>query len=210
MAGEWAKNKRPSSRSSSRTSCKNSTSPTENTKAAGAPPATPQPLPSMHHFQTRSPSKQSLKSKTPSALCIHSGLPKIPVSRKESLANATSKGMGNHQKGRSGNPRQSAKSSQEEMEDSYSNSDDLVGRQYRPVGTRLLGSPRKAGKGGREDMKDAQDVSSAKESLASSGQDVKAEGKLLQEKKSSVIPNNIKAKYGTSVVEKLISEEEVK
>lgn len=96
------------------------------------------------------------------------------------------------------------------MEDSYTNTDELTGRQYRPVGTRLLGSPRKTGKGSREDMKDTQDVSSAKESLASSGHDVKAEGKPLQEKKTSLIPNNIKAKYGTSVVEKLVSEEQVK
>nr|XP_056703362.1 testis-expressed protein 33 [Euleptes europaea] len=65
-------------------------------------------------------------------------------------------------------------------------------------------------KGSREDMKDAKEVSSAKESLASSGQDVKAEGKPLQEKKSSLIPNNIKAKYGTLVVEKLVSEEQAR
>ncbi|XP_077195726.1 ciliary microtubule inner protein 4 isoform X2 [Paroedura picta] len=210
MAGEWAKNKRPPSRSSSSTVCKNPSSPIENRPTMGAPFAMPQPSSSMQHFQTRNPSKQALKSKTPSALCIHTGSPKTAVSRKESLVNATSKGIGNHQKGRSGNPRQSAKSSQEELEDSYTNTEELMGRQYRPVGTRLLGSPRKAGKGSREDMKDAQDVSSAKESLASSGQDVKAEGKPLQEKKSSLIPNNIKAKYGTAVVEKLVSEEQAR
>ncbi|XP_054845167.1 testis-expressed protein 33 [Eublepharis macularius] len=95
------------------------------------------------------------------------------------------------------------------MEDNYINTDEL-GRQYRPIGTRLLGSPRKTVKGSCEDMKDAQDVSSAKESLASSGHDVKAEGKPLQEKKSHLIPNNIKAKYGTSVVEKLVSEEQAR
>ncbi|XP_060101497.1 ciliary microtubule inner protein 4 isoform X2 [Heteronotia binoei] len=200
MAGEWAQDKRLPSKNASRTSCKTPTSPLEN--------RTPQPSPSMQRFQTRNPSKHTLKSKTPSALCIHSVSPKISASRKESLANATSKGIGNHQKGRSGNPRQSAKPSQEEMEDSYTNTDELMGRQYRPVGTRLLGSPRKTGKGTREDMKDAQDV--AKDSLASSGLDVKAEGKPLQEKKSSFIPNNIKAKYGTSVVEKLISEEQAR
>uniref|UniRef100_A0A8D2J8L4 Testis expressed 33 n=1 Tax=Varanus komodoensis TaxID=61221 RepID=A0A8D2J8L4_VARKO len=176
----------------------------------GRPPTLQQASPSTQPLQTRNSGKNALRSKTPSALCIHTGSPKISVGRKDSLDSTTSKGIGNFQKGRSANSWQPANSSQEEMEESYTNADELAGRQYRPLGTRLLGSPRKTIKGNREDMKEAENVLSAKESLASSGHDVKAEGKPLHEKKGSLIPANIKAKYGTPMVEKLISEEQAR
>lgn len=83
------------------------------------------------------------------------------------------------------------------MVDAYTNTEELMDWQHRPPSS-------------REDMNEALDISGAKESLASSGpDDVKAEGNPLQEKKNSLIPANIKAKYGTAVVEKLISEEQV-
>ncbi|XP_067325317.1 ciliary microtubule inner protein 4 [Anolis sagrei] len=59
-------------------------------------------------------------------------------------------------------------------------------------------------------MKESGNILSAKESLTSSGQDVKAEGKPLLDQKNSLIPANIKAKYGTTGVEKLVSEEQAR
>ncbi|XP_070803996.1 ciliary microtubule inner protein 4 [Pituophis catenifer annectens] len=61
-----------------------------------------------------------------------------------------------------------------------------------------------------EDTEEVKTVLNAKDSLASGIQNVKAEGKSLQEKKNSLVPANIKAKYGTTVVEKLISEEQAR
>ncbi|XP_061438774.1 ciliary microtubule inner protein 4 [Rhineura floridana] len=209
MAGVQSNNKKAPSRSSSNTSS-NSKSPTENKTTVSASPDLPQTSPSTEHFQIRNHNKQNLRSKSPPALCIHTESPKISAGRKDSLDSTTSKGTGNHSKGRLGSSRPSVKSSQEEMEDGFTNSDEIMGRQYRPIGTRLLGSPRKNIKGSCEDMKEAKDVMSAKESLASSEQDVKAEGKPLQEKKNSLIPANIKAKFGTSTVEKLVSEEQAR
>lgn len=197
MAGAQAK------RPSYGTPCKNARSQTEN-RATDFPSALPK-----QPGQARNNSQSALRAKTPSALCIHSGSPKVSESKNDSQESPMSKGTGNCQKGRPGSSRQSATSSLEEMEDGYANSDEVMGRQYRPLGPRLTGSPRKTMKGSYEDMTRAQDVSSAKESLVPSGQDVKAEGKLIQDKKSSLIPNNIKAKYGTTAVEKLVSEEQV-
>nr|XP_034984413.1 testis-expressed protein 33 isoform X1 [Zootoca vivipara] len=206
LTGEQSNSKRPPSRCSSRTSSINSKNP-ENRTAMGEPPVLPEASPSAQPIQTRNHSKQSLRSKTPSALCIN-----MAAGRKDSLDSTISKGTGNHHpKGKPGGSRLSAKSSQEEMEDGHGNSDELTGRQYRPIVTRPHGSPRKSGKGSCEDMKEAQDVMTAKEPLASSGQDVKAEGKALQEKKNSlIIPPNIKAKFGTAMVEKLVSEEQAR
>uniref|UniRef100_A0A8D0CC88 Thiosulfate sulfurtransferase n=1 Tax=Salvator merianae TaxID=96440 RepID=A0A8D0CC88_SALMN len=203
-----ADKKRPPSRNSSRTSWKNFTE--DNQTTIRAPPVMPQASPSRQSCQTSGQNKQNLRAKTPSAFSIHAASPKISARRKDSLDNTSIKGIGSYQKGRPGSSRQSTKPTQEETEDCYTNSDDLMGRQYRPVGTRLLGSPRKTIKGSREDIKEVKDVSTAKESLTSNGQDVKAEGKLLQDKKNSLIPLNIKAKFGTSVVEKLVSEEQAR
>ncbi|KAJ6658888.1 hypothetical protein lerEdw1_019524 [Lerista edwardsae] len=186
------------------TPCKNARSQTEN-RATDFPSVLPK-----QPGQARSNSRSALRARTPSALCIHSGTPKVSESRNDSQESPMSKGTGNGQKGRPGSSRQSAKSSLEEMEDGYTNADEVMSRQYRPLGPRLTGSPRKTMKGSYEDMTRAQDVSSAKESLVSSGQDVKAEGKLIQDKKSSLIPSNIKAKYGTAAVEKLVSEEQAR
>ncbi|KAH0616926.1 hypothetical protein JD844_028404 [Phrynosoma platyrhinos] len=209
MIGVQSNNRRPLSRSYSKTSQKHSNSLAENRGIMGRPPTMPQASPSTQHFQTRNLSKQNLRPKTPSALCIHSGSPKASSGKKESPDSNTFKGVGNHQFGRLTNSRQPANSSQEEMEDAFSDSYEQTSRQHRPLGTPLLGSSRKVLKGSREDVKDSGTISSAKESLAASGQDVKAEGKPLLEK-NNLIPANIKAKYGTAMLEKLISEEQAR
>ncbi|XP_042325406.1 testis-expressed protein 33 isoform X2 [Sceloporus undulatus] len=209
MTGVQLTNKRPLSRSFSKTSQKHSNSLADNRSIMGRPPTMPQGSPSTQHFQTRNHSKQSLKPKTPSALCIHSGSPKTYSGKKESPDSNTLRGAGNYQVGRFTSSRQPANTYQEEMEDALSDSYEQTGRQHRPLGTPLLGSSRKVLKGSREDVKESGTMSSAKESLAASGQDVKAEGKFLQDK-NNLIPANIKAKYGTAVLEKLISEEQAR
>ncbi|XP_066489414.1 ciliary microtubule inner protein 4 isoform X2 [Tiliqua scincoides] len=200
MAGAQVKEKRSSSKSSNGTPCKNAKSQTEN-KATDFPSVMPR-----QPFHTRNNSRPALCTtpKMPSAQCIH------PESRNDSPESTISKGTGNHQKGRPGSFQLLAKSNLEEMEDGYTDSDEPMSRQYRPLGHRLTASPRKTIKGSCEDITRFQDVSSAKESLVSSGQDVKAEGKLVPEKQSSLIPTNIKAKYGTTVVEKLVTEEQAR
>ncbi|KAJ7330134.1 hypothetical protein JRQ81_016308 [Phrynocephalus forsythii] len=210
MAGEHADNIRSPSRCSSKTSWKNSKGPAENRTVMGKPLVTPQASPSIQHFQTKKHSKQNLRPKTPSALCIHGGSPKGSTVRQDGLESPSSKGAGHHQKGRPGSPWQPASSGREEMDNTYNDAGELAGRQYRSLGTPLPGSPRRAMKGSREDMKEAGKISSAKESLASNGQDVKAEGKPFQDKKNSLIPANIKAKFGTPMVEKLVSEEQAR
>uniref|UniRef100_A0A6J0T8G9 Ciliary microtubule inner protein 4 isoform X1 n=1 Tax=Pogona vitticeps TaxID=103695 RepID=A0A6J0T8G9_9SAUR len=210
MAGEHANHIRPPSRSSSKTSWKNSKGPAENRTAVGRSPVTPQTSPSTQRFQTKTHSKQNLRPKTPSALSFHSGSLKGPAGRKDSLDSPTSKGAAGHQKGRPGGSWQPASSGQDDMDETYNDTRELAGRHYRLLGTPLLGSPRRAMKGNCENTKESGKVPSAQESLASSGQDVKAEGKSFQEKKNSLIPANIKAKFGTSMVEKLVSEEQAR
>ncbi|XP_053107821.1 testis-expressed protein 33 isoform X2 [Hemicordylus capensis] len=210
VAGAQANDKRSSSRYSSRTCSDNSKSPTEKKTTTGVPPVMPVASPSTQQSQTRNTGKQNLKPKTPSAVCIHSGSPQISAGRKDSLDSTNSKGIGDHQKGTPESSQLSAKTSLEDMEDGCINSDELTGRQYPSRATGLLGSPQNTNKGSCEDEKKVQDILNAQESLVSSEQDVKAEGKLLNEKTDSLIPTNIKAKYGTSAVEKLVSEEQAR
>ncbi|XP_008108867.1 ciliary microtubule inner protein 4 isoform X2 [Anolis carolinensis] len=194
-------NKRPLTRSSSRTSQKISSNLAEDITVMGRPPAMPQASPSAQNFQTGN-LKQNLRPRSPSSLCIHSGSPGM----KDSPDSTTPRGGGNHHSGRLTNARQAANCTQEDMEESFCE----TGRQHRSLGTPLLGSSRKVLKGSCEEMKESGNMLSAKESLTSSRQDVKAEGKPLLEQKNNLIPANIKAKYGTTGVEKLVSEEQAR
>lgn len=163
--------------------------------------------PSTQLFPAKSHNKQNHNSKTPSVQYIHHESPKICVGRRDSLESKIS--LENHQKGRAASSQEHAKSIQEKTESNNFNSDESTGKLHHSVRTELLSSPTKNIKSSCEDTEEVKSVSHAKGSLASGIQNVKAEGKPLQEKRSSLMPANIKAKYGTTVVEKLISEEQV-
>lgn len=162
--------------------------------------------PATQHFPAKSHNKQNHNSKTPAAQYIHES-PKICVGRKDSFDSKIS--LGNHPKGRAESSQEHAKSVQEKAEPISFNSDESTGKLHHSVRTELFSSPTKNIKSSYEDTEVAKTVLNAKDSLASGIQNVKVEGKSLQEKKSSLMPANIKAKYGTTVVEKLISEEQV-
>ncbi|KAM6436121.1 ciliary microtubule inner protein 4 [Liasis olivaceus] len=200
-------NKTPPSRSSSKNSWDISKS-SEEGKIRYESQVIRQGSPSTQHFPAKNHSRQNHNSKTPSVQYIHHGSSKTSVGRRDSLDSTTC--MGNHQKGRPTSSQEFAKPIQGKAEANLFNSEESAGRLYPSVGTELLSSPRKSIKSSCEDIKEAKTALSAKDSLASNTQDVKAEGKPLQEKKSSLVPANIKAKYGTTVVEKLISEEQAR
>uniref|UniRef100_A0A670XND4 Ciliary microtubule inner protein 4 n=1 Tax=Pseudonaja textilis TaxID=8673 RepID=A0A670XND4_PSETE len=128
--------------------------------------------------------RQNHNSKTPSFQYIHHESPKICVGRKDSFESKIS--LGNHQKERA------------------------TSKLHHSVRTELFSSPTKNMKSSYEDTEEAKTVLNTKDSLASGIQNVKVEGKPPHEKRSSLVPANIKAKYGTTVVEKLISEEQAR
>ncbi|KAL7982381.1 hypothetical protein Chor_009979 [Crotalus horridus] len=163
--------------------------------------------PSTQLFPAKSHNKQNHNSKTPSVQYIHHESPNICVGRRYSLDSKIS--LENHQKGRAASSQEHAKSIQEKTQSNNFNSDESRGKLHHSVRTELLSSPTKNIKSSCEDTEE-KSVLNAKGSLASGIQNVKAEGKPLQEKRSSLMPANIKAKYGTTVVEKLISEEQSK
>ncbi|XP_039209047.1 testis-expressed protein 33 isoform X2 [Crotalus tigris] len=163
--------------------------------------------PSTQFFPAKSHNKQNHNSKTPSVQYIHHESPNICVGRRYSLDSKIS--LENHQKGRAASSQEHAKSIQEKTESNNFNSDESTGKLHHSVRAELLSSPTKNIKSSCEDTEE-KSVLNAKGSLASGIQNVKAEGKPLQEKRSSLMPANIKAKYGTTVVEKLISEEQAR
>ncbi|XP_034258989.2 ciliary microtubule inner protein 4 isoform X1 [Pantherophis guttatus] len=164
--------------------------------------------PSTQHFPAKSHNKQNHNSKAPAVQYIHHESPKICVGRKDSFDSKIC--LGNHQKGRAVGSQDHAKSVQEKTEPISFNSAESTGKLHHSVRTELLSSPTKNIKSSYEDTEEVKTVLNAKDSLASGIQNVKAEGKSLQEKKNSLVPANIKAKYGTTVVEKLISEEQAR
>ncbi|XP_013913252.1 PREDICTED: testis-expressed sequence 33 protein isoform X1 [Thamnophis sirtalis] len=164
--------------------------------------------PSTQHFPAKSHNKHNHNPKTPAGQYIHHESPKICAERKGSFDSKIS--LENHPKGRAARSQEHAKSVQEKEESISFNSDDSTGKLHQSVRTELLSSPTKNIKCSYEDTEEVKTVLNAKDSLASGIQNVKVEGKCLQEKKNSRIPANIKAKYGTTVVEKLISEEQAR
>ncbi|XP_025062641.1 testis-expressed protein 33 isoform X1 [Alligator sinensis] len=203
VAGVQPTNKRTSLRSSSRTSWKISKGPVAPGTPSISAPVKPMASPSVQHLWTRSYSKQSLRPKSPSAQTDDAG-----EEREETrdVSGTKEPAAGQHQRGRTGALQQLAQSSQREAEDAQTNSD--VARQHRTLGPRIPGSPRKTIKSRYKETKEVQNGLSAKESLASIGQDVKAEGKPLPERKSSLIPPISKHNCGSTVVDHLIAAEQ--
>ncbi|XP_070612292.1 ciliary microtubule inner protein 4 [Erythrolamprus reginae] len=164
--------------------------------------------PSTQHFTSKSHNKQNHNSRTSAAQYIHHDSPKLCVGRKDSFDSKIS--LGNHPKGRATSSQEHARSVQEKAEPISFSSEESTGKFHHLVQGELLSSPRKNIKSSYEDSEDAKTVLNARDSLASSIQSVKSEGKCLQEKKSHLVPANIKARYGTTEVEKLISEEQAR
>nr|XP_025045780.1 testis-expressed protein 33 isoform X1 [Pelodiscus sinensis] len=207
LAGARASSKRTSLKSSSRTSWKVSKSPIESGTPTSSPQVKSQASPSAQHLYTRSYSKQNLRPKTP-ARCHLTGEGEAArdVSSSKELA------VGQHQRGRTGSLLHLAKSTQKEAENvqAYSGGKEPGAGQHRPLGLRVPGSLRKTSNTSHKEAREFRNGLRAKESLASIGQDVKAEGKLFQEKESSIIPVNIKHKFGSSIVEDLVTEEQAR
>uniref|UniRef100_A0A8C5S8R5 Ciliary microtubule inner protein 4 n=1 Tax=Laticauda laticaudata TaxID=8630 RepID=A0A8C5S8R5_LATLA len=152
--------------------------------------------------------RQNHNSKTPSFQYIHHESPKIRVGRKDSFESKIS--LGNQQKERATSSQEHAKFVQEKAEPISFNLNESTGKLHHSVRTELFNSTTKNMKSSYEDIEEANTVLNTKDSLASGIQNVKVEGKPLHEKRSSLMPANIKAKYGTTVVEKLISEEQAR
>ncbi|XP_005302497.2 ciliary microtubule inner protein 4 [Chrysemys picta bellii] len=209
LAGARASSKRTSLKSSSRTSWKISKNPTDSRTPMSSPQVKSQASPSAQHLHTRSYSKQSLRAKTPSAW---RHLTREEGEEGRDVSGAKEPAVGQHQRGRTGSLLHLAKSTQKEAESvqAYSDGKEPVAGQHRPLGPRMPGSPRKTTKTSHKEVREFRNGLSAKESLASIGQDVKAEGKLFQEKKSSIIPINIKHKFGSSIVDDLVTEEQAR
>ncbi|XP_050783028.1 testis-expressed protein 33 isoform X1 [Gopherus flavomarginatus] len=208
LAGARASGKRTSLKSSSRTAWKISKNPTDSGTPMSSPQVKSQASPSAQHLHTRSYSKQSLQSKTPSAWrhLTREGEEARDVSGVKEPA------VRQHQRGRTGSLLHLAKSTQKEADSvqAYSNGKEPAAGQHQPLGPRVPGSPRKTTKTSHKEVREFRNGLSAKESLASIGQDVKAEGKLFQEKKNNIIPINIKHKFGSSIVDELVTEEQAR
>ncbi|XP_067415104.1 ciliary microtubule inner protein 4 [Emydura macquarii macquarii] len=208
LAGARASGKRTSLKSSSRTSWKISKSPTDSGTSMSSPQVKSQASPSAQHLHTRSYSKQSLRPKTPSA---QRHLTREEGEEAQNVSGAKEPAVGQYQRGRRGSLLQLATSTQKEAEGvQASDAREPVAGQHRLLGPRGPGTPRKTTKTSHKETREFRNGLSAKESIASIGQDVKAEGKLLQEKKSSIIPMNIKHKFGSTIIDELVTEEQAR
>uniref|UniRef100_A0A8C8VLX3 Testis expressed 33 n=1 Tax=Pelusios castaneus TaxID=367368 RepID=A0A8C8VLX3_9SAUR len=205
LAGARACGKRTSLKSASRTSWKISKSPTDSGSPRSSPQVKSQGSPSAQHLHTRSYSKQSLRPKTPSS---QHHLTREEGEEAWNVSSAKEPPVG-QQRGRTGSLLRLAKSTRKEVEGvQASDAEQPVAGQHRQLGPRVRGTPRKTTKASLKEAREFQNGLSAKESLAPIGQEVKAEGKLLHEKKSSVIPINIKHKFGSTIVDELVTEEQ--
>uniref|UniRef100_A0A8B9PUK9 Testis-expressed protein 33 n=1 Tax=Apteryx owenii TaxID=8824 RepID=A0A8B9PUK9_APTOW len=200
---------RPSSRrtslwSSSRTSWKISKGSSAQGMAKNSTSVKSQASPSAKCVQNKSHRKQNLQAKTPSMRDLHSR-------RLEEEGGDTSAtkdlAVGHELRGRNSSFRPSALSRQKEAEDKpSSNAKEPAAGQHRTLGSRVPGSPQKTAKASYKEAKETHCRLSAKESLASLGQDVKAEGKLLLEKRNALIHAN--GKYKSVSADELASSEE--
>ncbi|XP_025928265.1 testis-expressed protein 33 isoform X1 [Apteryx rowi] len=200
---------RPSSRrtslwSSSRTSWKISKGSSAQGMAKNSTSVKSQAFPSAKCVQNKSHRKQNLQAKTPSMRDLHSR-------RLEEEGGDTSAtkdlAVGHELRGRNSSFRPSALSRQKEAEDKpSSNAKEPAAGQHRTLGSRVPGSPQKTAKASYKEAKETHCRLSAKESLASLGQDVKAEGKLLLEKRNALIHAN--GKYKSVSADELASSEE--
>lgn len=163
-----------------------------------------QASPSAKCVQTKKQSKQSLQAKTPPMQSLRSRR----LEREDTSATEDPI-VGHEPGGRNSTYHLSAIARQREAEDTKSASDakEPVAGQHQTLRSRGPGSSQKTVKASYEKAKETCSRLSAKESLASLGPDLKAEWKLLLEKRNSLIHANSKYKFASA--DELTSDEEV-
>ncbi|XP_035759172.1 testis-expressed protein 33 isoform X2 [Egretta garzetta] len=196
---------RTSQRSSSRASWNISKGAVAQRTAKNSTSIKSQASPSAKCVQTKRQSKHSLQAKTPSAQCLNSK--RLEEERKDTSATKDPT-VGHEPRGRNSTYHLSAISRQKEAEDtrSLSNVKEPVAGQRQTPGSRRPGSSRKTIKASYEKAKETCSRLSAKESSASLGPDMKADWKLLLEKRNSSIHANSKYKFASA--DELTSDEE--
>ncbi|KAM6286331.1 ciliary microtubule inner protein 4 [Spheniscus humboldti] len=196
---------RTSQRSSSRASWNISKGPVAQGTAKNSTSIKSQASPSAKGVQTKRQRKQSLQAQTPSTQCLHSR--RFEEEREDTSATKEPT-VGHDPRGRNSTYRLSAISRQREAEGTKSASyaKEPVAGQCQTLGSREPGSSWKTIKASYEKAKETCSRLSAKESLASLGPDMKAEWKLLLEKRNSLIHANSKYKFASAV--ELTSDEE--
>ncbi|XP_059672092.1 ciliary microtubule inner protein 4 [Gavia stellata] len=195
---------RTSQRSSSRASWKISKGPVAQGTAKSSTSIKFQASPAKC-VQTKRQSKQSVQAKTPSMQGLHSR--RLEEEREDTSATKDPT-VGHEPRGRNSAYHLPAISRQREAEGtkSVSNDKERVAGQHQTLGSRQPGSSRKTIKASYEKAKETCSRLSAKGSLASLGPDMKAERKLLLEKRNSLIHTNSKYKFASA--DELTSHEE--
>ncbi|XP_052645204.1 testis-expressed protein 33 isoform X2 [Harpia harpyja] len=188
---------RTSQRSSSRASWKICKGPVAQGTAKDSTSIKYQASPSAKCVQTKKQSKQSLQAKTPP-------MQSLDLRRHEEKIEDTSATkdsiVGHEPRRRNSTYCLSAISRQREAEDTkpVSNAKEPVADLHQTLRSRGPGSSQKTIKASYEKAKKTNSRLSAKESLASLGPDMKAEWKLLLEKRNSLIHTNSKYKFASA------------
>ncbi|KAM8820035.1 ciliary microtubule inner protein 4 [Eudromia elegans] len=155
-------------------------------------------------LQDKGHSKESLQGKAPSMQDLHS---RSPEEKGGDTPATKDPAVWHELRGRNSSFRLSALSRQKEVEEKpNSNAKVPAADQYRARGSRGPGSPQKTTKTSCKEPKETHCRLSAKESLASLGQDVRAEGKLLLEKRNTL--TRAKSKYKSANADELSRSEE--
>jgi len=197
---------RTSGKSSNRACWKISKGPVAQGTAKNSASIKSQASPSAKYVQPRRQTKDSLQAKIPSMQVLHSG--RLEEEREDTSATEDPT-VGQKPREMNSTYCLSAISRQRKAEStkSISNAKEPVAGQHQTLGSRGPGSFRKNIKASNEKAKEICSRSSAKESLASLGPGMKAEWKLLQENRNSLIHAN--GKYKSASAGELTSDEEV-
>ncbi|XP_068521572.1 ciliary microtubule inner protein 4 [Anas acuta] len=204
-AGLCPSRQRTPQRSSSRASWKTCKSPAAQGTAKTSTSIKCRASLSAKCIQTKRQSKQNLHAKTPPAQGHHSR--KLEEEREDGSATKDPK-AGHEPARRTSTNCLCATPRQRESEDTkpISNATEPVASQHQMPGTRVPGSPQKTTKASCEKAKETSSRLSTKGSLSSLGPDMKAEWKLLLQKRNSLIHEN--SKYKFSSADELASSEE--
>ncbi|XP_074932483.1 ciliary microtubule inner protein 4 [Phalacrocorax aristotelis] len=203
--GLYPSRQRTSQRSSSRASWKTSKGPVAQGTAKNSTSVKRQASPSAKCVQTKRQSKQSLQAKT----ALMQGLRSRRIEEERQDTSATKDlTVGHEPRGMNSTYYLSAISRQRGAEGtkSVSNAKEPVAGQHQTVGSRGPESSQKTIKASHKKAKETCSRISAKESLASLGPDMKAERKLLLEKRNHLIHGNSKYKFASA--DELTSNEE--
>ncbi|XP_054668929.1 testis-expressed protein 33 [Grus americana] len=190
-------------RRSSRASWKISKGPVAQGTAKNSTYIKCQASPSAKCVQTEKQSKQSFQAKSPPMQSLHS---RRLEEEREDISAIKDPLVGHEPRGRNSTYHLSAISRQREAEDTKSVSNAKEPNQHQTLMSRGPGSSQKSIKTSYKKAKETCSRLSAKDSLASLGPDMKAEWKLLLEKRNSLICANSKYKFASA--DDLTSDEE--